>query len=140
MKSLLLVWLLIPCILLLLALALQLQASLITARRQLDELGQAGQQQEQQAGQLQQQVAALRAERAAAAEEAHSAQQELQRVLRELDQCQKVRCGPIKNGMSCGRLPVVAPPATCHVADSCSACCLHHQLAGEYILYLNALC
>lgn len=69
---------------------LQLQTSLITSRRQLEELGQAGQQQEQQAAELREQVAALRAERAAAAEETHSAQQELQRVLRELDQCQKV--------------------------------------------------
>jgi seryl-tRNA synthetase len=69
---------------------LQLQTSLITSRRQLEELGQAGQRQEQQATELREQVAALRAERAAAAEETHSAQQELQRVLRELDQCQKV--------------------------------------------------
>lgn len=69
----------------------QVQASLITGRRQLEELHNAAKQHEQQTAELSQQVAALQSERAAAAEEARSAQQELQRVLRELDQCLKVR-------------------------------------------------
>jgi broad specificity phosphatase PhoE len=62
----------------------------MAARRQLEEMHQASQQQEQQAAEVGQQLAALRGERAAVASEAHSAQQELQRVLRELEQCQKV--------------------------------------------------
>lgn len=69
---------------------LQLQTSLMAARHRLEQLHQASQQQEQQAAEVGQQLAALRSERSAVAAEAHSAQQELNRVLRELDQCQKV--------------------------------------------------
>jgi hypothetical protein len=61
-------------------------------------------------------VVALRAERAAAAEEAHSAQQELQRVLREVDQCQKVRPTP-------GQTTLL-----CICSDACFACCAPYQL------------
>lgn len=70
--------------------AMQLQTSLLAARRQLDELRQAGQQQQQQTSEVSQQLTALHAERSAAAEEAHGVKQELARVLRELEQCQKV--------------------------------------------------
>lgn len=114
---------------------MQLQTSLINARRQLDELRQAGQQQEQQAAEVSQQLAALRADRAAAVEETHSAQQELQRVLRELEQCQQV--GGVQEKYmraACRRVPTkgIGCNISCPIGKHAPAQHLHIMQAACY--------
>jgi chromosome segregation ATPase len=69
---------------------LQLQTSLVEARRQLETLQQQHAQQQRQQEEAGKQLAALQAQRAAAAAEAAGAQQELQRVLNDLQKCQQV--------------------------------------------------
>lgn len=100
----------------------QVQSSLLAGRRQLGELQRARQQQEQEAAQLSRDVSGLRSERSAAAEEAHSAQQELQRVLRELEQCQKVGC--------CGGAGCAVAGVVCCLSGA-SLCCVVSAPTGQ---------
>lgn len=105
---------------------MQLQTSLVEARQQLEDLQQQHRQQQRQCEDTGKHLAVLQTQRTAAAAEAAGAQQELSRVLKELEQCQRVGHTLTENLRSLGNISecTAAAEAAQYASPALLAWCL----------------